>query len=99
MPDSPFLFVREVAALLRQPVSWVYERSRMGEIPHYKAGKRLEFDREEVLAWFREAHKRGPVGARLGVRARVPNNALGSRRGRRAGLVRGSAHPPSPVAP
>ena len=79
VPDSsPFLTVPEVAALLRQPISWVYEQSRMHLIPSYKGGKRLLFDREEVLAWFKEAHQRGPL----------PNTLLGSRRGKRAGRVR-----------
>jgi excisionase family DNA binding protein len=54
---SPFLYVTEVALLLRVPISRVYEWSRTRTIPCYRAGKRLTFDREEVLAWFRESQR------------------------------------------
>ncbi len=56
MPESPFLVVEEIAALLRVPVSWIYEQTRRvgsDPIPAYRGGKRLLFDRDEVLAWFK----------------------------------------------
>ncbi len=54
--ESPFLTVQELAPLLRVPVSRVYDWTRRvgpDPIPAYRGGKRLLFDREEVLAWFR----------------------------------------------
>lgn len=50
---SPFLTVEEVAVLLRVPESRIYEWSRSRQIPAYRGGKRLLFDREEVLSWFK----------------------------------------------
>jgi len=48
------LTVAEVAALLKLPVSWVYERTRRRgpeRIPHFKLGKYLRFSEHEVLDW------------------------------------------------
>ena len=48
------LTVAEVAALLKLPVSWVYERTRrsgLERIPHFKLGKYLRFSEREVLQW------------------------------------------------
>ena len=41
---------KEVALILNVPVSWVYERSRIGSIPSRRFGKYVRFDVEEVLA-------------------------------------------------
>lgn len=98
---SPFLTVPELAALLRVPVSWVYEHSRRigsDAIPCYRAGKRLVFDRAEVLAWFLETQRRQllPIDRRR--RRRAPGDGP---RGRRAGgprLTRRSANGASAVA-
>jgi len=49
-----FLTVSEVGALLKVPVSWVYERTRrrgLERIPHFKVGKYLRFREPEVLNW------------------------------------------------
>ena len=69
-PTSPFLTVEEVAVLLRVPRSWVYEQTRLvgnDAIPRYRAGKRLVFLRDEVLAWFTDTRRVGPD---LGTRPR-----------------------------
>lgn len=60
--EAGFITVPELAAILRVPVSCVYEwtrRSGPESIPSYKAGKRLVFDQAEVLAWFKETQRRG----------------------------------------
>jgi excisionase family DNA binding protein len=52
--NSDLLTVGEVAALLKLPVSWVYERTRrrgLECIPHFKLGKYLRFSEREVLDW------------------------------------------------
>jgi excisionase family DNA binding protein len=46
--------VDEIAALLKVPVSWVYERTRrrgVERIPHVKLGKYLRFSLPEVKTW------------------------------------------------
>ena len=45
------LTVREVAELLRVPVSWVYERTRrrgIDRLPHLKVGKYVRFRLSEI---------------------------------------------------
>jgi excisionase family DNA binding protein len=48
------LTVSDVAAALRVPVSWVYERTRRSgtdQIPHFKLGKYLRFRWSTVEEW------------------------------------------------
>jgi excisionase family DNA binding protein len=48
---------REVAEMLRVPISWVYERTRRHgttRLPHIKIGKYLRFRKEDVLGWLDE---------------------------------------------
>ena len=49
--------VSEIAALLKVPVSWVYERTRrpgIERMPHVKLGKYLRFSVSEVRNWLQE---------------------------------------------
>jgi excisionase family DNA binding protein len=48
-----------LARLLNMPLSWIYERTRRGEIPGFKVGKYWRFRENEVLAWF-EQFRQGP---------------------------------------
>ena len=53
-PNGALLTVRDVAELLRVPVSWVYGRTRkraLNRLPGYRLGKYWRFSQEEVLAW------------------------------------------------
>ena len=54
-----WLTVQEAAALLRVPVSWLYERTRTNSVPHVKLGKYLRFDRDELAAWVDELRRDG----------------------------------------
>lgn len=48
------LTVKEVAELLRVPVSWVYDRTRkrsIDRLPGIRLGKYWRFRQDEVLAW------------------------------------------------
>lgn len=45
---EPLLEARDVAALLRIPVSSVYEYARRGLIPHVRLGKHVRFVREDI---------------------------------------------------
>jgi excisionase family DNA binding protein len=48
---EPLLCVQDIAAILRVPVSWVYERTRQrgtDQLPHLKVGKYVRFRLSEV---------------------------------------------------
>ena len=45
------LTVAEVAAHLRVPRSWIYDRTRRGAIPARRVGKYVRFDLAEVTKW------------------------------------------------
>ena len=54
------LTVSEVAAILKVPVSWVYERTRrrgIERIPHLKLGKYLRFSLFEVKEWLKKQYR------------------------------------------
>jgi len=55
MSDS-LVNVKEMAALLKVPVSWIYQKTRLGKeaIPHFKCGKYIRFSPEEVKAFFKK---------------------------------------------
>lgn len=58
--------VEEIAAFLRVPVSWVYERTRrrgIERIPHFKIGKYLRFAKHEVVDWVQH-QRRIPLASR-----------------------------------
>ena len=47
--------VQELAEILNVPVSWIYQRTSMGQkgIPHVKMGKYVRFDPDEVIRFLR----------------------------------------------
>lgn len=50
--QEELLTVQEVAAILRVPVSWVYEHvrpERTDRLPHLKVGKYLRFSQADIL--------------------------------------------------
>ena len=49
------LTVSEIARVLHVSPSWIYQRTRLGNvgIPHIKVGKYVRFDLPEVLAFLR----------------------------------------------
>ncbi len=50
-PLEELLTLDEVVAWLRVPRSWVYERTRKGQIPCFKLGKYLRFPRLALAQW------------------------------------------------
>ena len=42
---------KEAAALLRVPISWIYDRTRTREIPLRKLGRHVRIPKDELLAW------------------------------------------------
>lgn len=53
-PVEKLVNVREMARILDVPVSWLYERTRLGTIPCIRIGKYVRFDPLEVLTFFRK---------------------------------------------
>jgi excisionase family DNA binding protein len=60
------LTVKDVAALLKVPMSWVYERTRkrgIERIPGFRLGKYLRFREGDVLAWLERQRAGGRANA------------------------------------
>ena len=58
---NELLTVKEVAELLRVPVSWVYDRTRkrsLDRLPGIRLGKYWRFRQGEVLAWVESLRER-----------------------------------------
>jgi excisionase family DNA binding protein len=72
------LTLDEVAAMLRVPRSWIYERTRRKLIPHVKLGKYLRFPRRALVRWVEGLDA---VAARVPGVHRVPGDT-GRPRGR-----------------
>jgi len=52
--------VSEIAAFLKVPVSWVYERTRrrgIERLPHVKLGKYLRFSIPEIKKWLEQQYR------------------------------------------
>jgi len=49
--------IKAMARRLDVPESWLYSRTRTGEIPHLKVGKYVKFDPEKVMAWLEEMNE------------------------------------------
>lgn len=63
-PRGALLTVEDVAELLRVPVSWVYERTRLrgvDRLPGFRLGKYWRFREAEVLAWLERQRTGGHV--------------------------------------
>ena len=43
--------VSGLAAYLKTSTKWIYERTHLKEIPHYKTGGLLRFRKKEIDAW------------------------------------------------
>lgn len=56
MENRKLLAEKELSELLGVPVSWIYQRTRMGQsaIPHVKFGKYVRFDSDAVIRFFAE---------------------------------------------
>jgi len=57
---TELLTVDEIAALLKVPTSWVYDRTRQRgaeRIPHVKLGKYLRFSSADVQNWLEQLRR------------------------------------------
>ena len=57
------LDVNGLASYLKVTKSWVYERTHLNEIPHYKIGKFTRFKKKEIDKWLEE-NKHLPIKVR-----------------------------------
>jgi excisionase family DNA binding protein len=55
--DQNLIGINEMANKLDVPVSWLYSRTRINDIPHYKVGKYVKFDSEKVMQWIQEQNE------------------------------------------
>ena len=58
--SDELMTVSEIAAILKVPVSWVYERTRrrgIERIPHVKLGKYLRFSIPEIKKWLEQQYR------------------------------------------
>ncbi len=55
MNANELITVSELAKKLNVPVSWIYQRTRLGQtaIPHVKMGKYVRFHLDEVVEFFK----------------------------------------------
>ena len=56
---DPLLDISEVSRILGVPKSWLYERTRRGEIPHLKMGKYVRFDPREIEKFVQKMRRGG----------------------------------------
>jgi excisionase family DNA binding protein len=62
IPRSTLLTVEDVAELLRVPVSWVYERTRLrgvDRLPGFRLGKYWRFREAEIISWLERQRSGG----------------------------------------
>ena len=52
--DQILIGIKEMASKLDVPVSWLYSRTRTNEIPHFKIGKYVRFDVNQVMEWIKK---------------------------------------------
>lgn len=45
---------KQMAQILDVPKTWLYARARGGDIPHYRLGKYLKFQLEDVMVWLQK---------------------------------------------
>ncbi|MBC8180027.1 helix-turn-helix domain-containing protein [candidate division KSB1 bacterium] len=55
--NQKLIGIKPMAEKLDVPESWIYSRTRTGEIPHYKLGKYVKFDESEVMEWIRKQNE------------------------------------------
>ena len=59
MQENNLVGPKEMAEILRVPLSWIYGKTYQGTkaIPHIKVGKYLRFEPNEVVEFFRNQDK------------------------------------------
>jgi excisionase family DNA binding protein len=55
--NQNFKDIDEMSKKMHVPKSWLYSRTRTNEIPHYKIGKYVRFDEDEVMEWLKKQNE------------------------------------------
>lgn len=55
--DQNLIGINEMAEKLSVAPSWIYQRTRTNEIPHYKIGKYVRFDEALVWEWIKKQNE------------------------------------------
>lgn len=58
---STLVTPQELAAILKVPVSWIYQRTRLGQeaIPHLRVGRYVRFNPQQVIAFLEAKGRMG----------------------------------------
>lgn len=59
MAVKTLLTAQQAGEMLAIPGTWLLMKAREGEAPHYKLGRYVRFDADELTVWWRE-RARGP---------------------------------------
>ena len=56
MKSEKLLTVQDLASRLNVPVTWIYQRTRLGQraLPHVRVGKYIPFNINEVMTFLRK---------------------------------------------
>ena len=67
MDATTLVTPQELAAILKVPVSWIYQRTRLGPraIPFIRVGRYVRFDPQQVIAFLKERQARDELGRDL----------------------------------
>ena len=59
--DISFKSIKQMSNKLGVPDSWLYARTRKGEIPCYRLGKYIKFIEEEVMDWIKHLQEEDKI--------------------------------------
>jgi excisionase family DNA binding protein len=57
---APLLDAKAAGELLGVPDTWLYSAARRDAVPHFKIGRYVRFDRDQLLTWVQN-RARGPM--------------------------------------
>jgi len=83
-PENEILNITDAAAFLRLTKSTIYSKVCRGELPAYKTGRRLYFDKTELTEWIKSARKKTNEDTRRDARNYMNKNNLMPANTRRA---------------
>ncbi|MFD0792080.1 helix-turn-helix domain-containing protein [Mucilaginibacter litoreus] len=75
-PENEILNITDAAAFLRLTKSTIYSKVCRGELPAYKTGRRLYFDKAELTEWIKSARKNTNEDTRRAARNYLNKNSL-----------------------
>jgi excisionase family DNA binding protein len=58
--DDMIFDVKELSIYLKVPVSWIYNKNTLKELPHFKTGKYTRFRKKDIDKWI-ESRSRKPI--------------------------------------